>query len=77
MTLVKSLFVFDDAALCNGEHEFARAPTSPVMFPVCIATDLGINLRPSNPEKSGNFTVRRRERARLNLLVSYRIVSYQ
>ena len=33
MTLVTSLFVFDNEALCNGEHELARAPTSPASFP--------------------------------------------
>jgi hypothetical protein len=33
MTLDTSLSVFDNEALCNGEHELARAPISPSGFP--------------------------------------------
>jgi hypothetical protein len=38
MTLVASLFVFNNEVLCNGEHELARL-YFPIKFSVNIASD--------------------------------------
>ena len=55
MTLVASLFIFDNEALCNGEHELAR-PLLPSQVSRSIAPDLSVVfIRTGNRESRGTF----------------------